>query len=236
MRFLLSLLLITTLACRENPSPESQAIVTAANETTATVAPAPVAPAVNGPKLMPVDEASSDPSLVAFRNDLIAAVRRGDVEAVVALADPNVRTSFGNGGGAAELRRMLAEGPLMKDLEQILPLGGKFMGPADQRTFWAPYVYSAWPEDRDAFTSLVVIGENIALRESPDANARIVATLSHDILEFQGEKPGQWSEVKTADGRTGWVEQRFVLSPVGYRAGFQKVDGRWRLRALVAGD
>lgn len=242
-------LVLFSIACRENPSPDSQAIVTASettasettsSETTAPVAPAPVAPAptapaVEGPKLMPVDEATSDPSLVAFRNDLLTAVRRGDVEAVVALADPKIRTSFGNGGGAEELRRRLKEGPLMKELERLLPLGGKFVGEGESRSFWAPYVYSAWPDRHDAFESLAVIGENVPLRESPDANARVIATLSHDIVAREKQQ-GDWQQVKTADGRSGWVETRSVLSPVGYRAGFMKLDGQWRMNALVAGD
>ncbi len=246
MKRLLFLPLLLLIACRENPSPESQALVTAsettpvASETTATAgettaSETPAAPAVTGPKLTPVDEATTDPSLVAFRDELLAAVRRRDVDAVVALADPKVRTSFGNGGGAEELRRKLRDGELMKDLEQILPLGGKFVGPADQRTFWAPYVYSAWPDRHDAFQSLAIVGENVPLRDAPNSDAQVIATLSYDIVAHQ-KREGEWFQVKTADGRTGWVEHAFVVSPVGYRAGFSKIDGQWRMRALVAGD
>src|SRR5207253_3094380 len=80
-----------------NASPESQAVTTGAVEpatttpsTTTTAAEAtpppppaaPAAPSVAGPKLMPVDEASGDPSLVAFRDELSAAVRRRDTDAV----------------------------------------------------------------------------------------------------------------------------------------------------------
>ena len=247
MKSLLYVPLLLLLACRENPSPESHALVTASEPpptasatttTTETNAPAqpPVGiPAVTGPKLLPVDEAPADPSLVAYREELLAAVRRRDVDAVVALSDPNVRTSFGDDGGAEELRRKLQDGALMNDLEQILPLGGKFTGPENQRTFWAPYVYSAWPDRHDAFQSLAVIGENVPLRDEPDANARVLAMLSHDIVGHE-KREGDWFRIKTADGRTGWVEKSSVVSPVGYRAGLSKVDGQWRMRALVAGD
>lgn len=248
MRRLLWVVLFS-VACRENPSPESQATVTT-SETTGSAAPvtvtetAPVqatvpvgdiAPLVKGPKLMPVDEATSDPSLVAFRKELLEAVRRGDADAVVALADPKIRTSFGNGGGADELRRKLKEGPLMKDLEQILPLGGKFVGTGESRSFWAPYVYSAFPDSHDAFQSLVVIGEKVPLLQTPKADAHVMALLSHDIVEI-GKKQGDWQQIKTKDGRHGWVEKRSVLSPIGYRAGFMKQNGKWRMNALVAGD
>ena len=248
MKRLLCVVLLS-VACRENPSPESQATVTT-SETTVSEAPvtvtetAPVqatvpvndiAPLVKGPKLVPVDEASGDPSLVAFRDELLAAVRRGDVDALVALADPKIRTSFGDGGGAAELRRGLKEGSLMKELEQILPLGGKFVGTGETRSFWAPYVYSAFPDSHDVFQSLVVIGEKVPLRQTPKGDAHVMALLSHDIVEI-GKKEGDWQQIKTADGRHGWVEKRSVRSPIGYRAGFLKMDGKWRMNALVAGD
>jgi hypothetical protein len=250
MRALLFVTLLLALACRENPSPESRAIATAsetiasetvvpetitANVTSVVAPPALEPPAVTGPKLMPVDEATSDPALVAFREKLLAAVRRRDVDAVIALSDPKIRTSFGDDGGVAELRRKLQDGALMKDLEQILPLGGTFKGLDDQRTFWAPYVYSAWPEQRDAFESLLVIGQKVPLRNAPNNKAQDIATLSYDIVEHQ-KREGDWFRVKTADGRTGWVEKASVVSPVGYRAGFSKIDGQWRMRALVAGD
>ena len=253
-RLLLIPLLILPLACRENPSPESQAITTAAETTvTETVVTQPSAtqpratettattpPSVKGPKLTPVDEATSDPSLVAFRNELLAAVRRRDTDAVVALADPRIRTSFGGDGGAEAFRRALAQPGVWEDFELLLTQGGSFVGEGPQRSFWAPYVYSAWPDSQDAFESLAITGENVPLYESADTSSRVIATLSSDIVKRAGDigrDIGKWHNVSTADGHTGWVEARFVRSPVGYRAGFLKNSaGKWRINALVAGD
>ena len=255
-RLLLIPLLILPLACRENPSPESQAVITgsetkvtetSATETTVTettttqaTATAPTAPTVKGPKLMPVDEATSDPSLVAFRNELLAAVRRRDADAVVALADPKIRTSFGGGGGAADFKRNLGQPGVWEDFERLLTQGGSFVGEGSGRSFWAPCVSSAWPDAHDAFASLAITGENVPLLESADKNARVIATLSYDIVQRAGDigrDIGEWHNVKTADGHTGWVESRSVRSPVGYRAGFLKnKDGKWQINALVAGD
>ncbi len=251
MKRLLILLLILPFACRETPSPESQAVATASEtsatetsvtETTATqtTTTAPAAPAVKGPKLMPIDEATSDPTLVAFRNELLAAVRRRDADAVVALADPKIRTSFGGGGGAADFRRSLTQPGVWEDFERLLTQGGSFRGEGTQRSFWAPYVYSAWPDSHDAFASLAITGENVPLLESADKNSRVIATLSYDIVQRAGDigrDIGEWHNVQTADGHTGWVAARFARSPVGYRAGFLKnKDGKWQINALVAGD
>lgn len=241
---LLIALLLVCAACRERSAPEPPAAdaTAAVSDTVTEPAPAPdtappppaaAAPAVAGPKLRPVDEGAGDPALAAYRNELLAAVRARDVEKIVALSDPKIRTSFGGGSGADDLRRMLRDEKTVADLEQLLTLGGSFRGAGDQRSFWAPYVYSAWPEEHDAFESLAVVGENVPLRQSDAAGAATIATLSYDIVK-PSEAPG--TNVKTADGRSGWVDPERLRSPVGYRAGFLQSGGRWRMNALVAGD
>lgn len=245
MKRSLTILLFLTFACRENVAPES---VTTTTSETAT-APSPIAPelpstppaatstagAVNGPKLMPVDDAPQDAALVAYRNQLLEAVRRNDAAGVVALVDPKIRTSFGDGGGAAEFRKAISREEVMADLEFVLSHGGRFQGEGDSRSFWAPYVYGAWPEEHDAFQSLAVIDGNVPLRESKDPSSPVVATLAYDIVTLVMSE-GELRQVKTGDGKIGWVDARHVRSPIGYRAGFNKVQGQWKMNAFVAGD
>jgi hypothetical protein len=240
MKRALTILLFLTAACRENVAPE--AVTTTASETTAatsTGAPVPpsppAAPAVTGPKLMPVDDAPQDAALVAYRNQLLEAVRRRDADAVVALVDPKIRTSFGDGGGAAEFRKALARAGTMEDLELVLSHGGTFEGEGESRSFWAPYVYSAWPEEHDAFQSLAVIGDHVPLRESKDPASPVAAMLAYDVVTLVTSE-GDLRQVKTADGKTGWVDAKHVRSPIGYRAGFNRVNGQWKMNAFVAGD
>ncbi len=189
---------------------------------------------VTGPTLELVDEASADPTLVAYRDELLAAVRRRDADAVVALAHPDIRTSFGGGAGAEDLRRTLAQPGMWNDLEQLLTLGGTFLDGSNRKTFWAPYVYSAWPESHDAFTFVAVIADEVPLLDAPRGKA--VAMLSRHIVQRVAEASGEWTQIKTHDGRIGFVETKFIRSPVGYRAGFNKEGGRWRMTGLVAGD
>ncbi|HYO75449.1 MAG TPA: hypothetical protein VE010_03215 [Thermoanaerobaculia bacterium] len=243
-RGLLLYVCMLTAACRENTAPEAITTTTAQAESpqrespqTVTPPPAPPAaattsaPAVEGPKLMPVDEGSSDPSFVAYRNQLLEAVRGRNAEALVVLVDPKIRTSFGDGGGADEFRKSLQKEGMWENLDTALSRGGKFLDP-EKRAFWAPYVYSAWPDDRDGFQSFAVIGENVPLRQSKDPASPVIATLSYDIVE-RTEVEGQ---IKTADGKTGFVEPKLLWSPVGYRAGFNRTNGQWRMNAFVAGD
>lgn len=247
-------LLLFVVACSETVAPTDTAVsqtATVAPDTTLTTTASETAPAtvtepepeaiptVMGPKLLPVDQASQDPALVDYRRDLLEEVRSRNIEAVAARVDRNIRTTFGSGGGLKDFRRILGEPGVWEQLERALELGGTFVGEGETRAFWTPYVYSAWPDRHDAFESLVVIGEDVPLRETPEEGGRIVATMTHDIV--QRVNPGSDLEesfvhIKTADGRTGFVATSSVWSPVGYRAGFNLVDGEWKMTGFVAGD
>jgi hypothetical protein len=235
-KFAFALLLLA--ACAREPVVEST--TRPADETAATSSttppsttdapPPPAPPTVNGPKLAFVDEASKDPSFATFRDQLATAVHARDTKAVLALTDPAIRTSFGGDGGHASLKE-----EHWRALDELLPLGGTFR----EGMFWAPYVYSAWPESVDSFEYLAIVADDVPLRQSEDAGGPAIATLSRDIVKRAGQpgaNPGPWTKVETADGKTGFVESKFVRSPVGYRAGFIKTAAGWRMNALVAGD
>ncbi|MEO8378852.1 MAG: SH3 domain-containing protein [Acidobacteriota bacterium] len=196
----------------------------------------PAVPAAGGPTLAFVDEGSRDATFAAYRERLLTAVRAHDAKGVAALADPKIRTSFGSGGGSAELQNMLAKPGMLEELEQILTLGGTFQGDGNA-AFWAPYVYSTYPDAQDSFSTLAVIGEGVPLRESANDDAPVVASLSRNIVE-RASAPGSgepWTKVKV-DGRTGFVESKSLRSPIDYRAGFNKTAAGWQMTALVAGD
>lgn len=236
----LLLLLFAALACRENTAPEGVTTTTASDTATAT-APVPAAPATNtggapplvaGPKLVPVDEGAGDPEFAKYRNELGDAILRRNTEGVLKLIDPNIRTSFGGDGGTEAFRALLAKKDTWDALQFVVSNGGKFRGEGNERSFWAPYVYAAWPDGFDSFQSLAVTSMRVPLRESADPNSRVVATLSYDIVT-RGTAEGQ---VSTSDGKAGFVDPRMLWSPVNWRAGFTKKNGQWRMDAWVAGD
>ncbi|HEV7242261.1 MAG TPA: SH3 domain-containing protein [Thermoanaerobaculia bacterium] len=227
--------LLLLVACSQESSEvvESTSRPVDKTETSTTEAPPPAAPAVTGPKLAFVDEAAKDPSFAEYRAKLLTAVRARDAKAVVALSDPHIRTSFGGDDDVTELEKVLTE-DLWRELEETLELGGTFR----EGMFWAPYVYSAWPDTHDSFETLAVIADDVPLRASADRNAPAIATLSHDLVTraSQPGEGGSWQKVTLADGRNGFVEAKYLRSPVDYRAGFSKGADGWRMTAFVAGD
>lgn len=196
-------------------------------------------PVAAQPLLPPVDEAASRPDFFSFRAQLQAAVARRDAPAVLAVVSRDVKSSFGGDTGLEAFRKKWAleepDSPLWETLATVLALGGTF-GPGD--TFTAPYVFSRWPEDADAFSSVAVIGTGVRVRAQPRDDAPAVATVSFAILEVNvaGNPDEKWMQVRAPGGRNGYIDRRYVRSPIDYRAIFARVNGRWWLQAFVAGD
>lgn len=254
MRFLLSILLVIAVGCGSDApppnTPEPTTDATPAQTETSTpkgepaTSPPPQPACVPAAyRLCPVDEGAGDAEFAAFRAELLDAVRRKDATRLLTLVDPNIRTSFGEGGGVDDFRRQWnidsPDSRLWPELATILTMGGSFLGDGEQRAFWAPYVYANWPEGFDAFTHVAAVRAGVPLRSGTTETDPIVVTVDWEILEVNaagatGEN--QWTRVRTHAGKEGWVSSEDVRSSVGYRAGFNRISGSWKLNALVAGD
>jgi len=187
-------------------------------------------------RLLPVDQAATQPDFFTFRARLQAAIARRDEAAVVAAADPAIRTSFGDDDGIATLRAKLRDpqDSVWADLATALALGGAFQSPD---SFTAPYVFAAWPERFDSFECSAVIGERVRVRASAKPDSAVIATVSYDIVQvLPDQQDAAATPVRLPSGVRGFVASQFVRSPIDYRAIFQRTNGQWRLRAFVAGD
>jgi hypothetical protein len=204
--------------------------------------------AVHARKLDPVDEARAQPSFLAFRNRLAEAVRERDAAFLLGAVDPQIRVSFGDENGIAAFKKQWQpedpRSPIWRELGEILALGGTF-GYQGAPGFWAPYVYSRWPEDLDAFQHLAVLRGDVTVRSRPSSSAPIIDRLSYDIVkrgdgdpgvERRPDGPRAWQPVITPRGRKGYVQALFLRSPGDYRAHFRQAGDQWRLDMLVAGD
>jgi hypothetical protein len=183
--------------------------------------------------LLPIDEAKRDASLVAFRSNLLQIVARRDRQALLRHVAPDIRTSFGDGGGRRDFERQWKlnskTSPLWKELGSILRLGGGFQG----QGFWAPYVFAKWPEKYDPFEHFAVVTPNEPLRRG----GRTVASLKYAIVRGLPDRaPKGYRSVQVVDGAKGQVREAALRSPIGWRAAMEKRGGKWMLTALVAGD
>lgn len=194
--------------------------------------------------LYPVDEAARQAEFFTFRAHLQAAVARHDTTAVLAVVAPDVRNTFGddNGGDAFRARWQLntSGSELWHELGLVLALGGTF---DDDSTFSAPYIFSRWPGQFDAFAHVAIIGSRVRVRAAPAPTSPVLGTLSFAIvptadsrLPLTEREARHWTPVRLRDGRVGYVAAAYARRPVDYRAIFRRRDGRWQLLTLIAGD
>ena len=196
-------------------------------------------------KLRPIDEGTTDDSFRKFRSELLAAVSRKDAQFLLSVLDPEITNSFGGDGGIEEFKtwwKLYSENSkVWETLRGVLSMGGTFQN-RDRSDFASPYVFSAFPTKLDDFWYLAVISDSAELRSGPSQTAPRVATLSYDIVKLAPDvdRSQPWYErewIKIIICNTvGFIRRRDVRSPIDYRAGFKKKDGRWRMTALVAGD
>ncbi|SDW35719.1 hypothetical protein SAMN05444358_101608 [Ruegeria halocynthiae] len=201
----------------------------------------------------PIDEAEQDPSLLAFKADLLKRIAARDTEAVVAAACPDIYLSHGSADGPDAFRTNLTVPPELlgeefrdeadelretywADLQNTLSKPGYF---DDQGEFWMPSHWRiALPASLDPFTAYYVSAEQVSLRRSPSISGGIVDLISHEVVivpDYQSEEPYQ--KIRLTDGTTGYMHSDFLTSMVGYRAALVISDtGDWQLCTFVTGD
>lgn len=182
----------------------------------------------------PRDECSALTGATEFREKIAAAVLARDADAFAALAARDIRLDFGGGSGVAELRNRLAapEQELWRALRNLMPLG---CAANSQSTLTIPWYFAQDVAVDDPYLAMIVRGVGVPLRNTPAADGRILARLSWDVVEVQ-ESPGAFTQVRTTDGTTGYIESSRLRSLIDYRLIADRRDGEWKIVALLAGD
>lgn len=190
-------------------------------------------------RLLPVDQAASVPDFFSFRARLQLAVARRDANAVLAVLARDVKLSFGGDAGVDSFKAMwkptAPDSTLWETLAAVLSLGGTF---ASDGSFTAPYVFTQWPQGKDAFEHMAAIGSGVRVRSAASADAPVVGALDFSVVEL-AEPPAAdaaWVKIKLSADRTGFVGREFLRSPIDYRIRFARLDGRWQVVFFLAGD
>jgi hypothetical protein len=179
-------------------------------------------------RLLPRDGARRRADFVEFRRQLQQAVTQRNAAAVLTMVDPMVKLGFDGSGGADAFKERLnaPSGDVWRELEAIINGGGDFIQPD---VFAAPYVYSNWPASLDSFECMAVTGAGVRLRERPGADGRTIEFLNHAVVQRMSDtsvpEGSGWQRVRLANGRTGYMSERYLRSPVDYRALFELKNG-----------
>ncbi|MBT2134301.1 hypothetical protein KK137_08155 [Croceibacterium sp. LX-88] len=184
-------------------------------------------------KWAPQDTCSEVEGARSFLDSLKTAVETRDTDAVIALATDDILLDFGGGAGGTELRSRLDDG-LWGELDKLLALGC-VVNPGGDLTL--PWIFEQDLGDADPFSTMLVVARDEPVRAEPSASARVIATISWDLVEvasLDSEQPFQ--AVTLADGREGYVATGRLRSIVDYRLIASRVGGQWKIAALVTGD
>lgn len=201
----------------------------------------PPAPSLAAP-FKPFDEAAKDKSLVEFRQRLLAAAESRDFQRLEPFLSPNVQLSFGGQFGITDAKTMFAEQPdLWDELARLLRRGGRFNtdSASGTRMFVAPYTFFAEPPPGlDVFEYVIVTGDKVPVRAEPAADSPVIGQLGYETVatDNDGTSDDEWQRVKLPNGKAGYVERQYAATAADYRAGFQKLDGQWKMVFFLAGD
>ncbi len=197
----------------------------------------------------PVDEAAKDASFLAFRTKLIEAAKKRDAKYILSIVDRKIELSFGGLSGIEDFKKTWKinnpNSEFWKEFLTVMTHGGTFYKEEGSKMFFAPYTFRTFPEDLDVFEYSAIFGNNVNLRAKPDLKAKVIAQLSYNVVKVDYEnsvrKTGtedefSWLKIETLGGKKGFVKAEFVRSPIAYRAGFEKKNGKWKMTVFIAGD
>jgi hypothetical protein len=175
---------------------------------------------------------------------LLQAVKSRDVHRLRPLVAPDVWVEHDARGIETFLKVYDLTNPgsqYWKELEDILPLGGKFE--PTRNVFCAPFVSCPFPSSLgpDYF---VVVGRKVPAYAKDSEQSAVLEQLSCDVLKAGGEgtlgspptSTGDWVALWLPSGRWGFVRGSQVRSPFDMAIQISKIQGKWLLTMFTAPD
>ena len=190
-------------------------------------------------RLAPIDQCSAELPFREFRDKLASVVRRRDASGLLDLVDEDVLVSLGMDGQGKQtfIENWQLNNPrdsgLWSELGALLRLG---CVKGEGESYVLPSFFEQ-ASDADALETYLAVIPGSPLRTEPRQQAAAIAALDWHLLTLERvTDDGQWFLVRLADGRKGYVHRGEARNLIDYRMVVSRIDGRLRIRALVAGD
>ena len=205
-------------------------------------------------KLLPVDDASQDPSFAEFRSQLIKAARNHEAKFVISILDSDIKNGSDAERGIMQFKNQWQvdqrDSNLWEVLTTILIMGGSFRINDGAREFCAPYVTSEWPsvvsqlpQNADPLDYQVIVDKEVAVKSQPNSSATTVSVLSYDVVKLSSTTvttaPNSvnslnWMKISTLAGQEGYVQDKYVRGASDFHACFRKLGQKWLMTELAA--
>jgi len=203
-------------------------------------------------QLIPIDDAASDKDFLIYIEKFKKDVKDKNFESLKKSIAPDVLYEIESVNGLKGFIKTwkLDKNPKKSDfwfeIDRILSMGSAYFN--DEKTSHVyPYLFVTFPSDYDSYEYIAVTGKKVNVRKAPDAKSPVIETVDYEIVKPMHVEPepkndkidginGTWIMVKTGSGKEGYIFNQFLHSPLGYRAIFEKRDGRWMMTIFLAGD
>lgn len=203
-------------------------------------------------QLMPKDDASSDKDFSPFIKKFKKDIQNKNTGALKTSIAADIQWSFGDENGIKsfikfwKLDKNAKSSEFWNEMDNVLSMGSAFYD--EKKTSHAyPYLFVTFPGDYDIYEYAAVTAKKVNVRKAPSSKAPVVETLDFEIVKMINVTPdakqekidgvtGRWLEVMTSGGKTGYIFSRYMHSPIGYRAIFEKRGKAWVLTAFISGD
>ncbi|TGK83090.1 SH3 domain-containing protein [Leptospira noumeaensis] len=199
--------------------------------------------------LAPIDHSAKDKSFSEFKTKFLKILKTKDRKALEEVIDKDIYFSIGGGEGKKDFLKsfQLTEKPSTSNfwelMDEVVKLGFR---QNKEGQMVAPYFFETFPGDYDPFTHYLVIGKNVNVREDASKESKSITQLSYQIVRSEAddldgrrlekESNCNWKKICTPQGKHGYVCDRFLRSPLDYRAFFEKKKNNWYLTIFIVGD
>lgn len=211
-------------------------------------------------KYLPPNESIKDSSLKMFLVQFKSAVQKKDTAFIYAMLSSNIKNDFGGSGGIKEFKKIWklekSNSSFWYYMNRVLSMPGCYTNSfsSDTSDYSIPYVFCVQPEKYgDVFSMALITGKDVALRQTPSFNSKTVTKLNYDVASYVSASKlegvvtngkneindPEWYLITVQNGKKkikGWVNYKYIYSPVGYRLIVGKENNRWLIQAFIAGD
>jgi hypothetical protein len=196
-------------------------------------------------RMPPSDEASTLPAFSAFISRFRRAVSNRDAREILAMTSDQIAATESTRGRTAFRKEWMLDSNSARfwRLAESALSGGFVAGcQGDECAVSAPSWFFKWSTTQlDIYDHAVVRRDDVPMFAEPKASARVIATLSFDVVEDLDRSlfdRREFIHVKLVDGRTGYIRDEDLYDVlIGPKMIFgRKGQGPWLLVSFNEGD
>jgi hypothetical protein len=196
------------------------------------------APALAVPtKLPPIETCGTDPGFVKFRAALKRTVANKDRASFLKMLSPKVLVNFGGASGPEAFAEQWDFDPgthgIWNLLETMLKMG---CARSDRARIIPSLIVQMEPYADEDMIDAVVILPGAKLYKETGVESLNPSTVPWTIAPVTSRAGDLVTGVRLPDGREGFISDDDLYEPLGYRMVIEKLGGRWKITAFVAGD